>query len=146
MTTLTQVFPPKIALPAIRPIRSKEEYRAALALTKELWDAELNTNERDILELLFLTIKDYEKRAGLDIPPPPLADAIEFALEEKGMKQADLVPEIGNKSVVSKIVNGKRRPTWEQARILHRVLGIPVEIFLAEIRDFIVSDNEPAAA
>ncbi|MBV6513492.1 MAG: hypothetical protein FMNOHCHN_03027 [Ignavibacteriaceae bacterium] len=146
MLTLTQVLPPKIALPAIKPIRSKEDYKAALELTNELMHYETGTEEKDAYQVWVLLIEDYEKRMGYEIEAPPLSYAITEALEEKGLKQADLIPEIGDKTVVSKIVNGKRRPTWEQARTLHRVLGIPVEVFLAEIRDFIVSENEPAAA
>ncbi|MGB3585384.1 MAG: helix-turn-helix domain-containing protein, partial [Tunicatimonas sp.] len=66
-------------------------------------------------------------------PTPTIdpVDAIQVALEERGMIQQDLVPTVGPKSRVSEIMNRKRKPTVNEIKALHEYLNIPLEIFFA---------------
>jgi HTH-type transcriptional regulator/antitoxin HigA len=47
---------------AIKPIETEQEYRLALKKMETIFHAKPNTMEGDILELLALTIEDYEEK------------------------------------------------------------------------------------
>ena len=50
----------------------------------------------------------YTKKRTIPFPPPTPIEAISFVMDQRGMKQADLVPYIGSRSKVSEILRGKR--------------------------------------
>jgi HTH-type transcriptional regulator/antitoxin HigA len=51
-------------------------------------------------------------------------------IEERGLKQADLVDAIGSRSQVSDIVNGRRGISKAQAKKLAAYFRVNIEIFL----------------
>ena len=59
-------------------------------------------------------------------------EAIKFYMDERGLKQRDLIPMIGSRSKVSEVLSGSRSLTMPMARALHRHLGIPAEYLLKE--------------
>ena len=59
--------------------------------------------------------------------PDPIA-AIEFRMEQMGLKQKDLAEIIGFKSRVSEIMNKKRKLTLAMIRKLNTNLRIPIEV------------------
>lgn len=54
-------------------------------------------------------------------------DAIRFAMDRLGLKQADLAPVLGASSRVSEILSGQRKLTVEMIGKLHAKFGIPLE-------------------
>jgi len=60
------------------------------------------------LQVALLLIKQYEDAHYL-IPIPDPIDAIKAVMEEKGLRNKDLVGEIGNKGYVSALLNRKNR-------------------------------------
>ena len=52
-------------------------------------------------------------------------------MEERGLKNKDLIGRIGSKGYVSAILSGKKPMTIEIARIFHRELGVPAEVLLS---------------
>ena len=63
--------------------------------------------------------------------PNPIA-AIEFRMEQAGLRPADLVSFIGSRAKVSEVLSGKRAITMRMARALHGHLGIPAAVLLQE--------------
>ena len=57
-------------------------------------------------------------------------EAIKFRMEQKGLKQKDLVTIFGNKVRVSEILNKKRKLTLDMIRNIHENLDIPFESLL----------------
>jgi len=53
-------------------------------------------------------------------------------MDQKDLKQADLIPYIGSRPRVSEILNGKRNLTLKMIRSLHSKLGIPAEILIQD--------------
>ncbi len=49
-----------------------------------------------------------------------------------GLKATDLIPYMGNKGNVSKVLNRKRGLSIEIIRKLQKGLGFPLDIFIAE--------------
>jgi HTH-type transcriptional regulator/antitoxin HigA len=53
-------------------------------------------------------------------------------MERRGLPLSDLVPFIGRPNRVYEVLSGKRRPSIQMIRRLHRGLGIPLEVLLTE--------------
>jgi len=51
-------------------------------------------------------------------------------MEQRGLKQADLVPVLGSRAQVSDLVNGKRGISKAQAKKLAEYFGVSAAIFL----------------
>ncbi|EDS6807018.1 helix-turn-helix domain-containing protein [Salmonella enterica subsp. enterica serovar Legon] len=112
----------------IRPIRTEQDYEAALRAVEPLFDNEpaLYTPEGDYLEVMCLLIQEYEKKHYPIAPPEPL-EAIKFRMEQQGLTVKDLESAIGQTNRVYEVLNGKRNLTLPIIRRLHRQLGIPLE-------------------
>jgi len=81
------------------------------------------------LELLIVLIEAYEsKRYPVELPDP--VDAIIFRMQEKGYKQADLIPYFGTRSRVSEILSRKRPLTVPMIRAISIGLGISAETLI----------------
>ena len=115
----------------VNPIRTEEDYEAALARVDEIFDAKLGTTEGDELDVLTDLILVYEDK-HYPIGPPNLIGAIEFCLEQRGMTADDLIPMIGSRQKVAEVLSGKCDITMPMARALHEQLGIPAESLLQE--------------
>ena len=99
----------------IRPVNSEQAYDEAIEHIETLWGAESGTPEGDELDVLLTLVRVYEKE-NHPVPPPTPIEAINFVMDQKGLKQADLLPYIGSRSKVSEILAGKRALSG----ILHR--------------------------
>ena len=115
----------------VNPIRTEEDYEAALARVEEIFHAKLGTPEGDELDVLTDLIVVYEDK-HYPIGPPSLLQAMEFYMEERGLTQDDLIPLIGSRQKVAEVLAGKRDITMPMARALHKHMGIPAESLLQE--------------
>lgn len=113
----------------IKLIKTEEDYKEALKLADELFDAKPDTPEGDKLELIVTLIEIYEKEHfPIDNPTP--IEAIKFRMDQMGLLPKDLVPFIGSKSKVSEILSGKRTLSLNMIRQLASGLNIPVEVLI----------------
>ena len=115
----------------IKPIRSDRDYEAALGRISELMDAEPDSREGDELDILVDLVELYESKHVPMGYPNPIA-AIEFRMEQAGLRPADLATFIGSRAKVSEVLSGKRAITMPMARALHEHLGIPADVLLRE--------------
>ena len=67
----------------INPIRTEDDYEAALARLWEIFEAEDGTAEGDERDILSDLVKHYEDRRHPIAPPDPIA-AIEFRMDQAG--------------------------------------------------------------
>lgn len=113
---------------SIRPIRTEQDYREALARASHYFDHEPEPGsvEGDEFEVL-LTLIDVYEQSHFPISAPDPVEAIKFRMEQAGLKPKDLVPLIGQRNRVYEVLNGKRKLTLPMIRKLHAQLGIPVE-------------------
>ncbi len=117
----------------IRPIRTKADYCAALKEAERLWDTEPGTAEGDHVDVLVTLIEAYEAKHYPIAAPDPIA-AIEFMLEQKGLKRRDLEPAIGSRGRVSEVLNRKRPLTLPMVRALSKLLQIPPDILVQDYK------------
>lgn len=110
----------------IAPIRTKADYRAAVAEIEALWEADPGTPEHDRLEVLATLVDVYEtKQFPIDAPDP--VEAIKFRMEQAGYDRAAFVAVIGSRSRASEVLNRKRPLTLEMIRSLVAQWHIPAE-------------------
>ena len=103
-------------IPLLGKEQNEAEYRKALALVEFLVDRD--DLENPLFELLSARIRDYEKHAPefsalnqqLEHTPHGVA-LLRTLMNQYGLKAADLANELGSKSNVSNILNGRRALT-----------------------------------
>ncbi|MYB35281.1 MAG: helix-turn-helix domain-containing protein [Gammaproteobacteria bacterium] len=110
----------------IKPIRTDDQYKAALSEIESLMAAGPDTPEGEKLDVMVALIEAYEVRHfPMDLPDP--VEAIKFEMERKGLTAKDLEPMIGKRNRVYEILNHKRSLTLKMIWKLHEGLGIPAE-------------------
>jgi HTH-type transcriptional regulator/antitoxin HigA len=118
----------------LKPIRTKADYKAALAEVERLWGARSGTPKGDRLDVLATLIDAYETRHYPMDPPDPI-DAIQFRMEQQGLTRKDLEPLIGTRARVAEIMTRKRNLSIDMIRRLHEQLGISAEVLIRPTRE-----------
>lgn len=115
----------------IRPIRSKDDYKAALREVSAYFDNEPTPGspDGDRFEILLTLVEAYESRHyPIDLPDP--VEAIKFRMDQAGRTPKDLVPVIGRLNRVYEILNRKRPLTLSMIWKLYEKPGIPAECLI----------------
>ena len=118
----------------IRPIRTEEDYKAALREVSAYFDNEPipGTPDGDRFEILLTLVEVYEaKHYPIELPDP--IEAIKFRMDQQGLTPRDLEPFIGSSGRVSEVLNRKRKLSLAMIRRLHDGLRIPYESLLADV-------------
>ena len=113
----------------LEPIRTEADYETVLARIDELMDVEPGSPEGRELDVLVDLVDLYENGPEPMGHPSPVA-AIEFRMEQAGLRPHDLIPFIGSRAKVSEVLSGKRAIATPMARALHEHLGIPADVLL----------------
>ena len=115
----------------IKPIKTEEDYKAALEEISRLIEAEIepDTPDGDRLEVLSILVEYYEEE-NYPVPLPDPIAAINYYMESRGLSRADLEPFIGTRARVSEILSRKRPLTLRMIRNLQEGLGIPAEVLI----------------
>ncbi|OEF19476.1 helix-turn-helix domain-containing protein [Aliivibrio logei] len=118
----------------IKPIRTKDDYKAAMARISELTSGDpdaLPDIEFDELEILTTLAEAYEN-VHYKIEAPDPVEAIKFRMEQLGLSDSDLTPILGQRSRVTEILKRKRRLSLTMIRNLNHKLNIPLESLIGE--------------
>lgn len=114
-------------------IKSEEEYEQALALMDEL--IEDYDNQRLLIEVLSVAIERWENTSHEFVEfNRRISDleggvsVLKVLMEQHGLGVADL-PEIGSKSLVSKILNNERSLTRNHIEALSNRFGVSPALF-----------------
>ena len=84
-------------------------------MTKGIKQGELSPEEQRLLELLAVLIETYEDE-HYPMPELPPNEILKFLMEERGLKQSDLLGIFGSSGIASEVVNGKRSISKAQAK------------------------------
>ena len=112
-------------------IETEEQNRRMNAIADRLQSKRDRSPEEDRLLKLIATLcmnfeeKHYNVQEGVT-PSAILADL----MSERRLKQADMLPIFGSRSVISEVMSGKRGITKAQAKALAQFFKLPVELFL----------------
>jgi HTH-type transcriptional regulator/antitoxin HigA len=111
-------------------IKTREEFDRMVEQMEALDRKKNPTPEDDALsELLMKLIQDYDDATCpmRDIPPHEM---IQYLMEQRHLKQVDLVPVLGSRAQVSAVVNGKRAVSKAQAKKLAAFFHTSVDLFI----------------
>ncbi len=119
---------------SLHPIRTDDDYRAALAEAERLFDQphefDADSAEGAYFDALITLIEAYErKHFAVDALDP--IEAIKFRMDQQGLTVADLEPYIGARNRVYEVLAGKRPLTLAMIRRLSTGLGIPAGVLVA---------------
>ena len=89
----------------------------------------LSPEEEKLLELVSDLIEAYED-IHYQIPESSPLDMLRFFMEDRGVKQSDLLSVFGSSGITSEVVNGKRSISKAQARKLAKYFKVSVELFI----------------
>ena len=113
-------------------IETEEEYEQALQRVDALFDANPSSLEGHEMTLLLVLIEKYEdEHHTIDLPDP--IEAIKVRMDDLGLKPKDLIPFVGDKGTVSKVLNRKIPLSLNMIRKLSKKLHLPAEILLQEV-------------
>lgn len=113
----------------IRPIRSEEDYEAALHTIAELMEAQpqFGTDDFDRLDVLATLVEAYE-RENYPVGPADPVGVIEYHLERLGWTQAELARRANMQtSHLSAVLNHQRSLSLNQIKKLSVVFDIPAD-------------------
>src|SRR5262249_30680294 len=116
----------------IRPIRTDEDHRAALAEIDACWGAPEGSEEGDKLEVLVALVELYEaKRWPVEADEifDPI-DVLRYAIEELGHTQAELAELLGSRSRASEILSRRRGLTVEMIHKISEAWKIPADLLV----------------
>jgi HTH-type transcriptional regulator/antitoxin HigA len=112
-------------------IHSEAENERLLSELRDLdrrFDA-LSPEERAYAELLTVLIEAFEdEHYALEGSTPQ--SRLRSLMEERGLRQRDLLEVFGSRGVASEVVNGKREISKAQAKSLASIFHVPADLFL----------------
>lgn len=92
-------------------------------------EAFLSAEEERLLETLAILVEAYEDE---HYPMPEVApnEVLKFLLEDRELKQKDLLHIFGSSGIASEVINGKRSISKAQAKKLSEFFKVSVELFI----------------
>jgi HTH-type transcriptional regulator/antitoxin HigA len=116
----------------IRPIRTDEDHRAALAEIEACWGAAEEIEEGEKLEVLVALVELYEAKrwpidTGESFDP---VDMLRYAIDELGHTQAELGELLGSRSRASEILSRRRPLTVEMIHRISEAWRIPADLLV----------------
>jgi HTH-type transcriptional regulator/antitoxin HigA len=116
----------------IRPIRTDEDHRAALAEIEACWGAAEEIEEGEKLEVLVALVELYEAKrwpidTGKSFDP---VDMLRYAIDELGHTQAELGELLGSRSRASEILSRRRPLTVEMIHKISEAWRIPADLLV----------------
>ena len=119
--------PVRLALP-----RTHEEYQELVGLMNALLDEigeDVDHEDMDLLDLVSMLVESY-KQDRVQIPDAAPAAVLAYLMEEYGLKQSDLSPQLGAQSIVSEVLSGKRKINAAQAKALGERFAVSPAAFI----------------
>ena len=132
LATIDETAYGKLLLRALpRVIKTAEENERIVAELEELdtRGRPLTPEEENLAELMTLLVRQFEEtRYPLGHAEP--LEALRILIEDRSMRQRDLIPVFGSSSVVSDVLNGKRSISKVHARKLAGFFHVPASLFI----------------
>ena len=117
------------ALPRVIKTQAENERIIAELERLDTRGRPLAPEEEDLADLMTLLIRQFEEsRYPLGHAQP--IEAVRVLMEDRGIRQRDLIPVFGSSSVVSDVVNGKRSISKAHARKLAEHFHVPASLFI----------------
>lgn len=114
----------------IRPIRTEQDYEAAVAEIGRLWGAAVGSEDGDKLDILATLVDRYEDgRWPIESDMDPI-ELLHFAVNEMGHTQAELAELLGSRSRASEVLSRKRALSIEMIRKINDAWKLPLNVLM----------------
>jgi HTH-type transcriptional regulator/antitoxin HigA len=124
----------------IRPIRTDDDHRAALAEIDRLWGAPEGSDDGDKLEILAALIEKYEEeRWPAETNDWDPVDVLHHAIDEMGHSQAELSKILESRSRATEILKRQRPLTLEMIRAISAAWKIPASLLIKPYKVFVAA-------
>ncbi len=136
---LLEEFPPI-------PIHNRKQLEATERVIDGLLALQTRTAAQDAyLELLSIAVSAWEDE-NVEISRLPGRELLKVLIEERGIRQKDLVPVFGSESIVSEVLSGKRQLNLHYITGLAEYFHVSPAVFMPEKTDVTARDTELALA
>ena len=118
---------------SLRPITSNSAHEKAVIILEKLAVLpNMNKAQSDYFEVLSdLVVKYEDKHWNIDTSDISVVDTLKSFMEDHKMTGADLGRLIGgDRTIASKVLNGKRKLTTEQVKILSKHFKVSADLFI----------------
>jgi len=115
------------ALPKVIETDEDLERLAGVLENPDTSDQTLTREEIPLQPLLPQPLPAYDDR--IDLPDVPPLEMLHYLMEQRGLRQADLVPVFGSRSVASNVLTGKRELSKAHIRGLADFFHLSPEVF-----------------
>lgn len=122
-TSLLTAFTPKI-------IESETEYERTLLIAEKLTFKQNRTPEETAIYKLLVTLVEAYESENYAVPEASPSEILRHVLASSGTQQDDLIGILGDRDLVSGLVNGDRMISHEQAHILAKLFKVSPSLFL----------------
>jgi len=112
----------------LRVIKSAKDYKNALTSLEAVFD-ETRGDLAEYAETLTILLEHYESE-HFPIQASSGLEVLKFLMEQNGLKQKDLIGEIGGKSTVSEILSGKRTLNLNHIKALAEKFNVSPASFI----------------
>lgn len=115
------------AMPAV--VETEAENERLLAIVEPMMRRELSPEETKLFDLLIKLIEDFEDRhypMGQSSP----TETLQFLIEQRGLRQRDIVHLFGSSGVASEVINGKRAISKKLAKSLADFFHVSPDLFI----------------
>ncbi len=110
-------------------IETEAENERLLAIVEPMMRRDLSPEEAKLFDLLVKLIEDFEDRhypMGRSSPTKTL----QFLIEQRGLRQRDIVHLFGSSGVASEVINGKRAISKKLAKSLANFFHVSPDLFI----------------
>jgi HTH-type transcriptional regulator / antitoxin HigA len=115
------------ALPAV--VETEAENERLLAIIEPMMSRELTPEEEKLFDLLVKLVEDFEERQYPMGESSP-TEMLKFLMEQRDLRQRDIVHLFGSSGVASEVINGKRAISKNQAKALAEFFRVSPELFI----------------
>ena len=114
-----------------RVIATDEEHERTLAEVEKLMDkgGHRSAEEDAALDLMVRLIQDYEA-THFPLSDPSPHEMLVYLMDQRSLKQADLLPVFKSRGYASDVINGKRAISKAHARRLAEFFKVSADLFL----------------
>lgn len=117
------------ALPRVIKTEAENERMIAELERLDTRGRPLTPEEENLADLMTLLVRQFEEsKYPLGHADP--VEALRVLMEDRGMRQRDLIPVFESSSVVSDVLNGKRSISKAHARKLAAHFHVPASLFI----------------
>ncbi len=98
-------------------------------ITKGIKQGNLSPEEEKLLDLLSYLVESYEDE-HYPMPESLPKEVLKYLMDDRELKQKDLLHIFGSTGITSEVVNGKRSISKAQAKKLAEFFKVSVELFI----------------